>query len=102
MIRFPGFLPNQTNMKLSFALLTLSGFVATSQMAAAGDITGAVTLKGTPPAEINIRLKDDPKCGKFHTDVPATTTHHFVVGSKGELANVVVMLKGAGLAGKSK
>src|SRR5207237_7404589 len=56
------------------------------------------TLKGTPPAESVISdAKNDPNCGKFHTTAP--TTHHWVVGSGGELANVVVMLKG--ISGKS-
>ncbi len=62
-------------------------------LARAGDITGTVTLKGTPPAEVPITpLKDDPNCGKLQTTVP--TTHFYVVGSKGELADTVVMLKG--------
>ncbi len=68
------------------------------QAATAGNITGTVTLKGTPPPEQAIQqAKDDVNCGKLHTTVP--TTHHWVVGSKGEMANVVVMLKG--ISGKS-
>ncbi len=67
-------------------------------LARAGDITGTVTLKGTPPAEVPITpLKDDPNCGKLQTTVP--TTHFYVVGAKSELADVVVMLKG--ISGKS-
>ncbi len=61
--------------------------------AAAADISGVITLKGTPPKEVDIQpLKDDPTCGKLHTDMP--TTHFFVVGSKGEFADVVVSVQG--------
>jgi plastocyanin len=68
--------------------------------ASAADITGTVTLKGTPPAELTIdKIKDDVVCGKLHSE--PVTTHHYIVGPKGELANVVVMLKGANVAGKS-
>jgi plastocyanin len=62
-------------------------------IAAAGDITGTVTLKGTPPAEKEIKpLKEDPNCGKLHADMP--TTHFYVVGANGALADVVVSLEG--------
>lgn len=68
------------------------------ELASAGDITGAITLKGTPPKEKDITpLKDDPTCGKLHTEMP--TTHFYVVGAKGELADVVVSLQG--VSGKS-
>jgi len=63
-----------------------------------GDITGTVTLKGTPPPEKEITpLKDDANCGKLHTTTP--TTHFYVVGGKGELADVVVSV--VGISGKS-
>jgi plastocyanin len=64
----------------------------------AGDITGTVTLKGTPPKEKDITpLKEDPNCGKLHAQMP--TTHFYVVGSKGELADVVVSVQGAPATG---
>jgi len=64
----------------------------------AGEITGTVTLKGTPPKEIEITpMMEDATCSKMHTTVP--TTHFYVVGAKGELADVVVSLQGIG--GKS-
>ena len=76
----------------------VNGLAAALQVAIAGDITGTVTLKGTPPKEVEIaKVKDDVNCSKLHTDVP--TTHHFVVGPKGEFANVVVSLQG--ISGKS-
>jgi plastocyanin len=61
----------------------------------AGDISGTVTLKGTPPAEKPVDKGADKNCGAS----AGATTHHYVVGSKGELANVVVALKG--MDGKS-
>lgn len=67
-------------------------------MAAAADITGTITLKGTPPAEKEIvELAKDPSCGKLHT--APVKTKHYVVGPNGQLANVVVYLKG--ISGKS-
>jgi len=86
------------NMKNSpFVTVVLTTTFA-AQVAFAGNITGTVTLKGTAPSETPIQqAKDDFNCGKLHTTVP--TTHHWVVGPKGELANVVVMLKG--ISGKS-
>lgn len=81
--------------------LTLT-FCATIITASAGEITGTITLKGTPPKEKDITpLKDDPNCGKLHSSMP--TTKFYVVGSKGELADVVVSVQGAkgGSAGAS-
>jgi hypothetical protein len=72
--------------------ITLLGLAA-AQLAAAGEITGLITLKGTPPKELDIApLKDDPTCGKLHTNLP--TTRFFVVGPKGQLADVVVSIQG--------
>jgi len=60
----------------------------------AGDLTGTVTLKGTPPAEKDITpLHEDSTCGKLPGAATAKTTH-YVVGAKGELANCVVIIKG--------
>jgi plastocyanin len=86
-------------MKKYLTLLTLTGLAAAAQVAVAGDITGTITLKGTPPAEKTITpLKDDQNCGKLHTETP--TTHFYVVGSGGELADAIVALKG--ISGQSK
>jgi plastocyanin len=85
-------------MKKLSTLIIVNGLAAALQVAFASDITGTVTLKGTPPKEVEIaKVKDDVNCSKLHTDVP--TTHHFVVGPKGELANAVVSLQG--ISGKS-
>ncbi len=84
---------NKTTALVTVSVLGLAGCLAT-----AGDITGTITLKGTPPKEKDITpLKDDPTCGKLHTEMP--TTHFYVVGSKGELADVVVSVQG--ISGKS-
>jgi plastocyanin len=68
------------------------------QSATAADITGTVTLKGTPPKEKEITpIMADANCSKLHTKTP--TTQFYVVGPKGELADVVVSLEG--ISGKS-
>ena len=59
------------------------------QTAFAADITGKITLKGTPPPEKTIPF--DPTCGKLHTS-PATTTF-YTVGSDGALADVFIYVK---------
>jgi plastocyanin len=62
------------------------------------DITGTVTLKGTPPPEKEITpLENDPTCGKLHPG--KVFTHFYEVGPNGGLGDVVVMLKG--ISGKS-
>jgi len=62
-----------------------------------------VTLTGTPPAEVPITpLMDDPTCGQMYKKTP--TTHFYVVGKDGELADVIVYLKdadGNDITGKS-
>jgi len=69
------------------------------QFAGAGEITGTITLKGTPPKEKDISpLKEDATCGPLHKG-ETPTTHFYVVGPKGELADVVVALQG--VSGKS-
>ena len=85
-------------MKIISAFSVIAGLVAGLQVAAAGDITGTITLKGTPKPELEItQIKDDANCGKLHTE--AVKTRFYVVGAKGELADVLVILKG--LSGKS-
>jgi plastocyanin len=85
-------------MNKESAILTVVGLVVAVNVAAAGDITGTITLKGTPPKEKDITpLKEDVNCGKLHTEMP--TTHFYVVGPGGELADAVVTLQG--ISGKS-
>ena len=78
-----------------FALLIAVATLACVQGVPAGDVTGKVTLKGTPPPEKPIAFDDT--CGKMQPAV--TTTRHYVVGKEGGLANVFVYIS-KGLEGK--
>jgi plastocyanin len=82
------------------SLAIIGGILAAAlQAVPAADISGTVTLKGAAPKETEIpQVKDDPNCSKLHAS-DSVTTHHYVVGAKGELANVVLVLKVPG--GKS-
>ena len=78
-------------------LFIVAGLIGPGPVAAA-DITGVITITGTPPAEKEITpLMENADCAKMHHTTP--TTHFYVVGAKGELADVVVCLKG--VTGKS-
>lgn len=63
---------------------------------AGAEISGTVTLRGTPPPEITIDMSADPKCGALHPS--PKKTRHYVVGENGGLANVFVYVK-SGLEG---
>lgn len=85
-------------MKTTSVFAFATAFAAALQMASAADITGTVTLKGTPPAEKEITpLESDPTCGKFHSG--KVFTQFYVAGANGELADTIVMLKN--VTGKS-
>ena len=56
-----------------------------------GEISGFVTLSGTPKPEIPIEM--GPTCGVHFSG--QRTTRHFVVGPNGGLANVLVYVRGA-------
>jgi plastocyanin len=82
----------------SFSIFLLIATLAFLPVARAADIIGVVTFKGTPPAEKEITpLMDNSDCAAMYKATP--TTHFYVVGPKGELADVVVSLKG--ITGKS-
>jgi len=80
----------------------LFGFVAMAASMRAvysGDITGTVTLKGTPPPEaVNQQIKADPKCGPMHPE--PVKTRFYVVGDNNGLGDCFVTLKG--ITGKSQ
>jgi plastocyanin len=80
-------------MKKTLSLLSL-GIISALQLVRAGDITGTITLKGTPPAAIEIApIRDNPDCSALWPgELPKTK--FFVVGANGEFADVVVSLKG--------
>jgi plastocyanin len=85
-------------MRNIFSVLVI-GIFGAWQAASAADIIGTITLKGTPPAEKEITpLMDNPDCAAMYNG-KAPTTHFYVVGPKGEFADVVVSLKG--VTGKS-
>ena len=76
------------------SLLLLSLVCMALQLASAGDITGTITLKGTPPAEREITpIKDNPDCAAMYPG-GLPKTKFYVVDSSGDLADVVVYLKG--------
>ena len=55
-------------MKRLSTLILIIGLMAALPAAFAGDITGTVTLKGTPPKEKEITpMKEDANCSKLHT-----------------------------------
>lgn len=85
-------------MTRNHSLIAVALLGASLQLVAAGDITGTVTLKGTPPKEKDITpLKEDPNCGKLHSEMP--TTRFYVVGPNSGLADVVISVQG--ISGKS-
>ena len=85
-------------MKKNILLITL-GLFAAAQIHA-GDITGTITFKGAAPAEASFasKMQDDPNCAALYAG-KYPSTRFYVVGANGELADVIVSLKG--ISGKS-
>jgi len=77
-------------MKNYLPSITVAAFLGSLHLAGAADITGKVTLKGTPPPERTIEFTD-ATCGKLHPK--PVTTRHYVVGADKGLANVFVYIK---------
>jgi hypothetical protein len=82
-------------MKTHISIAAALAVLGSVQLVSAAEITGKVTLKGTPPAEKPIAM--DAACGKLQPN--AITTRHHVVGADNGLANVFVYIK-SGLDGK--
>ena len=76
---------------MKYYLPTVALFAAAFQIGNAGEITGKVSLKGTPKAEIPIDL--GPTCGPLNPN--KVSTRHYVTSKDGGLANVFVYLKDA-------
>ena len=75
----------------------VTGFIfMTLASGSAADVSGRISLKGTPPPEKTIVM--DELCSRLH--VEPVTTRHFVVSSNGGLANVFVYIS-KGLEGRS-
>jgi hypothetical protein len=86
------------NLRLLIMPALLAAVQATIQVASAADITGNITLNGTPPDEmINALIAGDVNCGKLHPEV--VKTQFFVVGPNKELKDVVVYI--SNIKGKS-
>jgi plastocyanin len=75
------------------SLLIALGLLGSLTLANAGDITGVVTLKGTPPPERELTpIKDDAICSTLYSsELP--TTHFYTVSKDGGFGDVVVSLK---------
>jgi len=83
-------------MKKSIFVLAALALAGSWQIAPAAEVTGKVSLKGTPPAEKNIEFT--PECGPLH---PTTlTTRHYVTGKDNGLKNVFVYVS-KGCEGKT-
>jgi plastocyanin len=84
--------------------IILSALLLSAVAVYAVDVTGSITFKGTVPAEKEITpIKEDPNCAPLYPGA-LPTTHFYVVGKNGELADVVVSLKdeaGNEITGKS-
>lgn len=78
-------------MKLNRRFLAVAALLASLATVSAGDITGKIILKGTPPPEKVLPL--DVNCGRLWTGKEKPTTRFYVVGKNGELADVFVWLK---------
>src|SRR5829696_7882362 len=78
-------------MKIRISSLAIVALAGSLHVVTAGEITGKVTLKGTPKPEIPIEM--GPSCGKLNPG--KVTTRHYVVGKDNGLANVFVYLKDA-------
>jgi hypothetical protein len=83
-------------MKTHFPFLTAVALAVAVPGLFAADLTGKVTLKGTPPPELTIQM--DATCGKLHSG--PVTTRHYLTAPDGGLANVFVYIK-SGLSGKT-
>jgi plastocyanin len=84
--------------KKALSIFLLAVIMAATPILRAADIVGVVTFKGTPPAEKEIApLMDNADCAASYKTAP--TTHFYLVGPKGDLADVVVSLKN--VTGKS-
>src|SRR5262245_44287314 len=75
-----------------------AAIVASLTSVSGADITGKVSLKGTPPAEKELPL--DASCGKLWPN-EKPTTRFYIAGSDGGLADVLVYLKGADIKGEA-
>jgi hypothetical protein len=84
-------------MKINPRFLIVPALVAGLHAASAADITGTVTLSGTPPPNPTADTSSAPACSAIHPDPFVLPI--YAVGANHELKDVVVYLKG--VTGKS-
>jgi plastocyanin len=78
-------------MKLNPRFLIVPALMACLQAVTAGDLTGTVTLSGTPPeAKVNDALAGNPQCSALHSE-PVKLVFYKVGPNKG-LADVVIKI----------
>lgn len=65
----------------------------------AGDITGTVKYVGKAPKAKRLRMDADPVCAASHKE--AARAESFIVDADGNLANVIVYLKGLSYSGQA-
>ncbi len=79
-------------MKINPRFLIVPALAASLQAATAGDLTGTVTLSGTPPeAKVNDALASNPQCGALHSE--PVKIEFYKVGANNALGDVVVRIK---------
>jgi len=83
-------------MKNAFVMLATLAVAGSCQFATAADVTGKVTLSGTPPAELPIEYNAD--CAPLHPT--QLTTRRYVVGKDNGLKDVFVYIS-KGCEGKT-
>jgi plastocyanin len=87
----------QDAMKFSSFVFLIAVLLGVPVLRAA-DITGVIIFQGTPPKEADIgpaMTEASPDCAAMYPPDKMPTTHFYVVGKNGELANVIVSLKNA-------
>ena len=65
----------------------------------AGDVSGRVKYVGKAPKSKRLRMDADPVCAASHKE--AAISESFIVDTDGNLANVLVYLKGVSFSGKA-
>lgn len=76
------------SMKNTMHRLSAAAFLFVTGGLGAGDLSGKITLQGTPRPEVVIDMSADPYCAQQHP-APATT-RHYVAAPDGGLADVFV------------
>lgn len=78
-------------MKINSRFLVIPALAAGLSVASAGDLTGTITLSGTPPEpQVNTYLAANPQCAALHSE-PVKIVF-YKVGPNKELADVVVKI----------